>query len=52
MRPKHLAFKKVTSTSIKSVGVPKTQGEKFDFLAKKNPALEKLRDVFGLEFED
>jgi hypothetical protein len=40
---------KITATEPKRVGVPKTVQEKYERLAQKNPAIDKLREAFGLE---
>lgn len=39
----------ITGTKPKNVGVPKTAQEKYDKLKKKNPAIDKLREVFDLD---
>lgn len=39
---------KLTSASLKPVGVPLTVTEKYDKLRKKNPVIDKLRDEFDL----
>lgn len=44
-----MSHKKATAASPKNIGVPKTVQEKYDKLKVKNPALEKLVEVFGLE---
>jgi hypothetical protein len=48
---KFLKFKKVTSANFKSIGVPKTQLEKYDKFKSKNPAIEKLKKDFDLDIE-
>ncbi len=42
---------KKTSADTRSVGVPITVVEKYDYLKTKNPQLDKLRDIFDLEIE-
>lgn len=42
-------MRKITSSSLKKIGTPRTQKEKYDYLNRKNPSLEKLKNVFGLE---
>lgn len=44
-----MSIKKLTGPSPKNVGVPKTVVEKYTILKKKNPALEKLKEVFDLD---
>lgn len=46
-----LQFTRATVTNIKAVGVPKTQLEKYELLKTKNPALQKLRETFGLDID-
>tara|TARA_R110000796_G_scaffold74629_3_gene167807 strand:+ start:1612 stop:1755 length:144 start_codon:yes stop_codon:yes gene_type:complete len=44
-----MSINKLTAAEPKRVGVPKTVQEKYDRLAQKNPAIDKLREAFGLE---
>ena len=46
-----MRLKKITSASPKQIGVPKTSEEKYNKLKEINPAIEKLRGVFGLDVE-
>lgn len=41
-------MKNLTNVKNKYIGVPVTNQEKFDLMKKKNPALEKMRDLFDL----
>ncbi len=43
--------KKITSTSPKFVGVPKTSQEKYDYFKKKNPEIENFKNAFDLDIE-
>lgn len=43
--------KKITSASLRPVGVPLTVKERYDYLLKKNPNLNVLKEVFQLEVE-
>lgn len=44
-------IKKLTSVSKKLADVPLTRKEQYEKLKKKNPAIEKLRETFGLDIE-
>ncbi len=46
---KKIKIDKVTCTSPKKIGVPRTVKEKFDYMNKINPNLQKLKDTLGLE---
>ena len=44
-----MSHKKITSASLKKIGVPKTVREKYDKLKTKNKNIDLLRDTFSLE---